>query len=112
MILSGVVVQGNGNGLDSFHRIKVRCDDLWHFDDAMREELIGHSVSACGVPEAEDSSAKLVGVGIVLVKTDCRDSAVACDKRSYALFNEWAEVGKWILSDCKPVVVRMGIDEA
>ena len=42
MILSGVVVQGNGNGLDSFHRIKVRCDDLWHFDEASREESIAN----------------------------------------------------------------------
>ena len=42
MILNGVVVQGNGSGLDSFHRIKVRCDDLWHFDEARREESIAN----------------------------------------------------------------------
>ena len=88
------------------------CYVTWHVPVSGLEILIWHSVSARGVPEAEDSSAHFVGIGIVLVKTYCRDSAVACDKRSYALFDEGAEIGERVFSYCKPVVVRMGIDEA
>ena len=88
------------------------CDVTGHILVGCLEILIGHSVSAGGVPEAEDSSSQLVGVRIILIKSDCRNTAVSCDERSYTLLDEWTEIGKRILSDCKPVVVRMGIDEA
>ena len=76
------------------------------------EVLVRHAVSAGGVPEAEDSSSQLVCIWIVLVKSDGGDSAVSCDERGYALSDEGAEVGKRVLPDGEPVVVRMGIDEA
>ena len=93
----------------------VTCEDGYvtgHIPVCGLEILVRHSVSACGVPETEDSSAQLVRIGIILVESDGGNTAVACYERSYSLSDEGAEIGERILSDGEPVVMRVRIDES